>query len=331
MTTLQEIWSEYKMNFLVASFLSLIMLLLSAALIFTIEGGPGPTAEDPDGEGSGMFPSAGIAMWWAIITSSTIGYGDVYPTTAGGRLIGVALAWVGVAFFAIPAGILSSAFALKVEMAGEIKARQVRKEGFAVDTISTWWHLRSLQARSPHTMDVLNSKVVTMQKRFFNDVKAAMASADSFDVARTTHTQEYGKLMANPYYSDENGEPFQPRDLNGVPLEPGPDDQIRRCFIFLYMLGCKLSLRSVMVILDDAISEREVGVADVLNRTADMDVRLSKTLKEVNASQAKLTRNLKNKMAKYDLAMEKMAKQDVKIDSILQLLEEQRATGATTV
>jgi len=46
------------------------------------------------------FPSFGIGVWWAIVTLATVGYGDVVPTTAWGKIVGSATIIVGVTFLA---------------------------------------------------------------------------------------------------------------------------------------------------------------------------------------------------------------------------------------
>lgn len=50
------------------------------------------------------------ALWWAITTVTTVGYGDRFPTTAGGRGVGVVLMVVGIALFGFLAGALASFF-----------------------------------------------------------------------------------------------------------------------------------------------------------------------------------------------------------------------------
>merc|ERR1719401_1893945 len=49
-------------------------------------------------------------MWWAVTALTTVGYGDVYPITPMGRALGSVVAFIGVGFFALPAGIISSGF-----------------------------------------------------------------------------------------------------------------------------------------------------------------------------------------------------------------------------
>ena len=57
------------------------------------------------------FSSIPQAMWWGIATLSTVGYGDVYPVTPVGKVLGGVVALLGIGMFALPTGILSSGFA----------------------------------------------------------------------------------------------------------------------------------------------------------------------------------------------------------------------------
>jgi voltage-gated potassium channel len=77
-----------------------MMLFFSSVLIFFAENG-----EQPE-----TFASIPHAMWWAIATLTTVGYGDVVPITALGKVIGGLVSLMGVGTFAMPAGILASGF-----------------------------------------------------------------------------------------------------------------------------------------------------------------------------------------------------------------------------
>src|SRR5262249_32610706 len=54
------------------------------------------------------------AMWWAIVTLGTIGYGDVVPMTALGRIVATATIFVGLIMVALPIGIIATAFAEEI-------------------------------------------------------------------------------------------------------------------------------------------------------------------------------------------------------------------------
>jgi len=57
-----------------------------------------------------QFPTWGDAVWWGFVTFTTVGYGDFYPTDAGGRIVAVILMLGGVAFLGTLAGTLSAFF-----------------------------------------------------------------------------------------------------------------------------------------------------------------------------------------------------------------------------
>ncbi len=61
------------------------------------------------------FSSIPAAMWWAVATLTTVGYGDVYPITPLGKLIGGVIALIGVGMVALPAGVFASAFMEEVQ------------------------------------------------------------------------------------------------------------------------------------------------------------------------------------------------------------------------
>ena len=58
-----------------------------------------------------VFGSIPAAMWWGVATLTTVGYGDVFPVTALGRVFGAVTAITCIGLFALPAGILASGFA----------------------------------------------------------------------------------------------------------------------------------------------------------------------------------------------------------------------------
>ncbi len=56
------------------------------------------------------FATVFDALWWAIITLTTVGYGDVYPVTTGGRIFTMIIVLLGLGLVAVPSGLLASAF-----------------------------------------------------------------------------------------------------------------------------------------------------------------------------------------------------------------------------
>ncbi len=79
--------------------LTLVMLYFAAAGIYFFESEAQPEA----------FSSIFSSLWWAVATLTTVGYGDVYPVTPGGRLFTFFVLMVGLGVVAVPAGIVAAA------------------------------------------------------------------------------------------------------------------------------------------------------------------------------------------------------------------------------
>ena len=63
-----------------------------------------------EGATGANITTAGDALWWGYVTATTVGYGDQYPVTTGGRLTGLIMLTVGVALFATFSGFLANLF-----------------------------------------------------------------------------------------------------------------------------------------------------------------------------------------------------------------------------
>ncbi|XP_014638061.1 PREDICTED: potassium voltage-gated channel subfamily KQT member 5 [Ceratotherium simum simum] len=87
-----------------AWYIGFLVLIFSSFLVYLVE-------KDANKE----FSTYADALWWGTITLTTIGYGDKTPLTWLGRLLSAGFALLGISFFALPAGILGSGFALKVQ------------------------------------------------------------------------------------------------------------------------------------------------------------------------------------------------------------------------
>ena len=96
---LKVIWDQRK-SFGAAFFILFIMLILASSGIYLVEKDAQP----------GKFGSIPQAMWWSIVTLTTVGYGDVYPITTLGKIFGSVIIILGIGTVALPSGILASAF-----------------------------------------------------------------------------------------------------------------------------------------------------------------------------------------------------------------------------
>lgn len=82
----------------------LVLIVLVSSLMYIVERRAQPE----------VFSSVPAAMWWGVVTLTTVGYGDIYPVTVIGRLLAGVMALLGIGFIALPAGILASGFAEEI-------------------------------------------------------------------------------------------------------------------------------------------------------------------------------------------------------------------------
>ncbi len=92
----------------------LMLLVLASSLMYFAEHEAQPE----------VFSSIPASLWWGVVTFTTIGYGDIYPVTTLGKLLGAAIAFMSIGLFALPAGILSSSFMEEIQ---EKKSREEKK------------------------------------------------------------------------------------------------------------------------------------------------------------------------------------------------------------
>lgn len=78
----------------------LVILILASSAMYYIE-----HEAQPD-----VFTSIPSTMWWGVATLTTVGYGDVYPITPYGKILGSFIAILGIGVFALPAGIIATGF-----------------------------------------------------------------------------------------------------------------------------------------------------------------------------------------------------------------------------
>jgi voltage-gated potassium channel len=113
-TVLMNVIRENARGLAAAFFLLNVVMLLAACGIYLFERQAQPVA----------FGSIPAAMWWAFATLTTVGYGDVTPITAAGRVFGASITVVGVGMVALPTAILASAFSERLR----IRAQRYQRE-----------------------------------------------------------------------------------------------------------------------------------------------------------------------------------------------------------
>ena len=131
-----------------SAFIMLLLVVLTASLGYLFE-----HEAQPD-----KFENIPTAIYWAVITLASVGYGDISPVTPIGRAMTIVLALIGIGIFAIPAALLSSAFsdqlikerdALKSELMGMLRDGQLDDKEIE--------HIRAEAKRLHLTIEEINS------------------------------------------------------------------------------------------------------------------------------------------------------------------------------
>ncbi|HZB44315.1 MAG TPA: ion transporter [Pyrinomonadaceae bacterium] len=105
MLTLGVVLRSRREELLVTLFVVVVLLVFASSAMYYVESEAQPQ----------QFSSIPAAMWWGVATLTTVGYGDVYPITTAGRFLGAGIAILGVGLFALPTGILASAFSEELQ------------------------------------------------------------------------------------------------------------------------------------------------------------------------------------------------------------------------
>ncbi len=102
---LGNVFKTRKEDLFITAFMIFILLIISSSLMYFVERDVQPE----------LFSSIPDAMWWGVATLTTVGYGDVYPVTKVGKLIGAVISILGIGMFALPAAILGSGFIEEIQ------------------------------------------------------------------------------------------------------------------------------------------------------------------------------------------------------------------------
>jgi voltage-gated potassium channel len=96
----RDVYRAKRDEILVTTGLLLALIVCAATVMFYAEGDAQPD----------KFTSIPAAMWWAVVTLTSVGYGDIYPVTSLGKLLGGLLAVAGIGLVALPTAILGAGF-----------------------------------------------------------------------------------------------------------------------------------------------------------------------------------------------------------------------------
>jgi voltage-gated potassium channel len=98
--TLGKVIKAKSMQIVSSFFIVSVLIISTSLLMYYIENNAQP----------GSFDNAFSSLWWTIATLTTVGYGDIYPVTTLGKILGIFISLMGIGLIAIPTGIISAGF-----------------------------------------------------------------------------------------------------------------------------------------------------------------------------------------------------------------------------
>lgn len=96
----QKAFIAIKEELILFLFASVFLIFIASVGIYYFENSAQPE----------VFSSIFHSMWWAVATLTTVGYGDIYPITIGGKIFTSVILMIGLGIIAVPAGLLDSSF-----------------------------------------------------------------------------------------------------------------------------------------------------------------------------------------------------------------------------
>lgn len=100
LTLIGNVLKNKRTQIMASVFIVILLILASSLCMYSVE-----HEAQPD-----VFKNAFSAIWWATSTLLTVGYGDIYPITVLGQILGIVITFLGVGLVAIPTGIISAGF-----------------------------------------------------------------------------------------------------------------------------------------------------------------------------------------------------------------------------
>ena len=201
MSTVIEVITEELPSLGAALFVLLLITIFSASVIFLVENEAQPE----------KFTSIPESMYFAIITLTSIGYGDIYPVTPMGQFLTNLVAIVGLGMIALPTGILATGFNEKIRARTEEYKRLVREK--AEDGIITADEQMALDQKA-RELGIKTSNIERLGAEELEDMAKSAASEEKLATSRAT--TDSAQLIG----------PVMPLVVTPPPVAPAPVPEV---------------------------------------------------------------------------------------------------------
>ncbi|CAF2479641.1 unnamed protein product [Rotaria sp. Silwood2] len=205
---------------------------------------------------------------------TTIGFGDLYPTTYVAKMITTTICLLGVAFWCLPTGIIGSGLAIKVQEQKRDEALS-RLVPAAATVIRNWWRLRCVRHGDRF---VATWKIYTIIQRRVHDLSSTMHSKPSLTIASASYTPSEMKSLrlnfTNPTTTTTTVKSNHIRRKSVTSIDDLPKryiTAIKIIRILKYSIACKKFQQA----------KRPIDIKDVVKENTQMNNRLSIMLNDV--------------------------------------------------
>ncbi len=116
LTSIIKVFKNRQNELLSSIFVVLLLMIVASVLMYSVE-----NKAQPD-----VFRNAFDALWWALATLTTVGYGDIYPVTVLGKILSAIIAILGIGLVAVPTGIISAGFMENLEKSKQCDCDEIK-------------------------------------------------------------------------------------------------------------------------------------------------------------------------------------------------------------
>lgn len=112
LSTIVNVFKNKASELISSMFVVLLLMIIASVLMYNVENPVQPE----------KFNNALSGLWWAVATLTTVGYGDIYPITAAGKVLSAIIALLGIGLVAVPTGIITSGFSEQISNSKDNKS-----------------------------------------------------------------------------------------------------------------------------------------------------------------------------------------------------------------
>lgn len=154
-STINTVFKNKKSQLLSSIFIVSTLMIIASVLMYNIENPAQPNE----------FDNAFSSLWWAIATLTTIGYGDIYPITAMGKILSAVIAVLGIGLVAVPTGIISAGF---MEVIDNNKKEKENAKDIEVELSSIRSEIKDFK-----------KEIIDFKKEYFSELEATQQNQDN--------------------------------------------------------------------------------------------------------------------------------------------------------